>query len=121
MIVVTLIVLLAGYYAISLCRRPGLLAAHRGFMKALNERDMISAYKFMSDDYKATHDWAAFVSQAPEWADAPLFEWEASVGITPWASVYQTNEDGWRMGLSYEYVREDGDWRFAGETEFFQD
>ena len=121
-VIAGLVLLHLGYMRIGSYRRPAILAAHREFMTALDEGDMQSAYELMSTDYKANHDLASFASEAHlNWEESPLSEWEASVGITSHASVYQTNEDGWSMGLTYKYVRENGVWRFTGKTQLYQD
>jgi len=112
---------LAGWIVLT-ARQRELLSVHKEFLKALAEEDYGRAYARMSANYKSRHNLAEFISELSRFTDDSEFEtrWEVSGGFCE-ATVYQRNSEGWIVCFVYEYVLENGEWRFTGEGDYMRD
>lgn len=102
------------------CKKE-VLSVHDQFIRALDVGDMKTAYRLMSTDYKAGHTETQFAASRPWFENAVDTRWQAQVRLWVNIEVYQTNAEGWTVGLVYLYTREKDGWRFTGHTEVFVD
>ena len=103
------------------CRAAEVLAAHRELLAALEAHDVDGAYRRMSAGYRASHTVHDFLDDSAAREDRSDAEWHVSVGLWGDAEVYQTNGEGWTVGLVYVYTKDDDGWRFTGRGEHFVD
>lgn len=102
-------------------RKAEVLDIHRRFIAALVTHDMGTAYSLMSSDYRASHTLKEFVHDANRFEAPDPSTWHASAGVCGDAEVYQTNPEGWTVGLVYVYTKDGGVWRFTGRGTYFVD
>jgi len=102
-------------------RKAEVLDIHRRFIAALVAHDMGTAYSLMSSDYRASHTLREFVRDANHFEAPDPSAWHASAGVCGDAEVYQTNAEGWTVGLVYVYTKDEGGWRFTGRGTYLVD
>ncbi|KPK80704.1 MAG: hypothetical protein AMJ81_11550 [Phycisphaerae bacterium SM23_33] len=99
------------------------LEVHKTFLTALRQGDHKKAYELMSLEYRSGHALDSFkadplVRHEERGANEDWRPGERSVGRI-W--IGQQNSEGWLVGTWYEYVREAGQWRLTGKTQFYVD
>lgn len=92
------------------------VAVHRTFLRAMRTGDYNVAYRLMSREYRSANTLANFRQAFRAMGETPDYDWKVvHFGIT---GCRIGSESGFfTTGAKYEYVREDGQWRFTGRTD----
>lgn len=75
----------------------------------------------MSTCYKNSHTFDDFNDDILGYENEPEISWKCDWNTRRKSRIWQTNGEGWTVGLVYEYVKEDAGWRFTGTGEYFVD
>ena len=120
-IVVGLAAAVVGWIGVQRRQERQVLETHRTFLRALEQGAYSQAYRLMSSQYRKSHTLVEFRGDVGGFEASPGSAWICSFVIMGHCTIYQENAAGWTVGLVYEYMSEDDEWRFTGKGEYYVD
>lgn len=128
LLILALAAMWGGCYVHGRLEQRYVLQTHFSLMKFLADGDSECAYALTTSDYRANHTLEEFkprFAYMKGWSVAdvkdPLVLSCCAFGA---AEIYVWEDPGWfefLNGPSFHYSKEDGEWRFTGETDYSMD